>query len=380
MPNFIEAMPLEQLPSGASTMVKELQQKRIGAAKPHYFDHPIRDLAVLLAVLDGRDSANSVIATLTPPGQWDAYARMSGIRALLMSGAILPLDSMLSVLDPAIEHTLSQGLYNDRNLDLLVDCLALLPFSNDPARAIARIEEVMAGFQYRPYQFRDLVTAMGHTRSEAAVPFLLNLARGQGGVQNVEDTWIETLGRLNVPAARAALLSFIDPQLPPVGVNFIFDFHTSESFAAFVGEWARHDAALEQRLVALSEGTLTPTQRKLLSAVYRELGRNEMMVAGANLLQGTMSPYDHGRGRETQFLERRRYGRSGSFVLVPRNAEWARAELFQAVLNDPNRRQAAFSILGQVEVWRIEHGRPPGEPRHPMIESGEPWPPLSFMR
>jgi hypothetical protein len=24
----------------------------------------------------------------------------------------------------------------------------------------------------------------------------------------------------------------------------------------------------------------------------------------------------------------------------------------------------------------MEYGRPLGEPRHPMIESGEPWPPL----
>jgi hypothetical protein len=50
------------------------------------------------------------------------------------------------------------------------------------------------------------------------------------------------------------------------------------------------------------------------------------------------------------------------------------------VLNDPTRRQAAVSILGQVEVWRVEHGRPTGEPRHPMIESDVPWPPLSFMQ
>jgi hypothetical protein len=93
-----------------------------------------------------------------------------------------------------------------------------------------------------------------------------------------------------------------------------------------------------------------------------------------------MSPFGSDRGFETQFLERQPHGRSGAFVLVPRNAEKARAELFQAVLNDPSRRASAFSILGQVEVWRIEYGRPIGEPRHPMIESGETWPPLSFLQ
>jgi hypothetical protein len=273
---------------------------------------------------------------------------------------------------------LSQGLYNDQNLSLLVDCLELLPFSDDPARAIMRIEDVMGRFQYRPYQFRDLVTAMGHTRSEAAVPFLLNLARGQGGLQNVEDEWIMALGRLNVAAARDVLLGFIDPQLTFVGVNINFDYHKTHSFAAVVGEWLRHDPALRQRLISLCEEPLTPTQKRLLTAVYHELDGADTVLEGVNLLQGTMWPFGREQGLETQFLERRAYCRSGSFVLAPRNAERARAELFQMVLNDPTRRQAAFSILGQVEVWRIEHGRPTAEPRHPMIESGVSWPPLSF--
>jgi hypothetical protein len=56
------------------------------------------------------------------------------------------------------------------------------------------------------------------------------------------------------------------------------------------------------------------------------------------------------------------------------------AKLFEMVLNDPHRRRAAFAILGQVEVWRIEHGRPNREPRHPMIESGEAWPPIAFLK
>jgi len=314
-----------------------------------------------------------------PPGQWDAYPRMNGIRALLVSGAILSLDSMLAVLDPAIEHTLSQGLYNDQNLSLLVDCLGLLPFGDQPIRAIARIEEVMGRFQYRPYQFRDLVTAMGQTRSEAAVPFLLNLARGRGGLQNMEDEWIKALGRLNVPAARDALLGFIDPQFSLVGVNINFDYDNTESFASIVGKWLRADPPLRQRLMDLSEDCLTATQKRLLAAIYHEFDGAETILAGVNLLRGTMWPFGRERGLETQFLERRDYGSSGSFVLVPRNAERARVELFRMVLNDHTRRQAAFSMLGQVELWRLQHGRPTGEPRHPMIGSGVPWPPLSFM-
>jgi hypothetical protein len=360
--------------------LSELKEESGSATYPQHHSIRIKDLAVLLAALDGPESATLVIETLAPPGHFDSYPRMNGIRALVQSGATIPLESMLAVLEPAIEHTLSEGLYNDQNLSLLVNCLELLPFSNEPARAITRIETVMARFQYRPYQFRDLVTAMGYTRSEAAVPFLLNLARADGGLQNMEDAWIEALGRLNVPAARQVLLSFIDPQIPGVGANIPFDFRNTEKFAAYIGEWARQDSALKQRLISLSETMLTSLQKQLLPTIYRELGSDERMLAGVNFLQGTMSPFGLERGLETLFLERRPYGKSGSFVFVPRNADQARAKLFQMVLNDASRRQAAFSILGQVEVWRIEYGRPTGEPRHPCIESDEPWPPLSVLR
>jgi hypothetical protein len=271
-------------------------------------------------------------------------------------------------------------MYNDRDVSLLVDCLELLPFSDDPVRAISRVSEVVGRFQHRPYLFRDIVAAMGHTRSEAAVPFLLEFARGRSGLQNMGDTWIGALGRLNVPAARNALLSFIDPEIPSVGVHIHFDYLNRQIFTGYVGEWARHDPALRRRLVALSEGPLTPEQRELLAPIYREIDGDELILAGVNLLQGTISSYGDERGPASVFLEHRPHGRSGAFTLVPRDANQVRAALFRAVLNDPIRRAAAISILGQVEVWRIEHGRPIGEPRHPMIECGEPWPPLSLMR
>jgi hypothetical protein len=360
--------------------ISELKEESARAANAEHCNIRLKELAVLVAVLDGRESADFVIEILAPPSQWDAYARMNGIRALLLSGAELTHDRMLSVLDPAIERTLSQGLYNDQNISLLVSCLELLPFSNDSARGIARIDEVMARFKHRPYQFRDLVTALSHTRSEAVVPFLTNFARAEGGLQNMDDTWIEAMGRLDVPAARRVLLSFIDPDIPWVGVNIVFDYRNTERFAGYVAKWARQDPVLKQRLIGFSETILTPMQRQLLPAIYSELGSDDAMLAGVDLLQERMLPYGINGGLETLFLERRPYDSSGSFVFVPRNAEQVRAKLFQMVLNDPSRRRAAYSILGQVEVWRIEHGRPNSEPRHPMIESGEPWPPLPRLR
>jgi NACHT conflict system protein len=46
---------------------------------------------------------------------------------------------------------------------------------------------------------------------------------------------------------------------------------------------------------------------------------------------------------------------------------------------DQTRRRAALSLLGLIDVWRLEFGRPGGEPRHPAFEVGRPWPPLDLL-
>jgi len=52
-----------------------------------------------------------------------------------------------------------------------------------------------------------------------------------------------------------------------------------------------------------------------------------------------------------------------------------RTWLFRMVLEDEKRQKSAFKLLGQIEKWRLDHGRPTGEPRHPDLTSGQPWPP-----
>ena len=44
-------------------------------------------------------------------------------------------------------------------------------------------------------------------------------------------------------------------------------------------------------------------------------------------------------------------------------------------IEDEKRRKSAFMLLGQIEEWRLEHGRPTGEPHHPDLSSGQSWPP-----
>jgi hypothetical protein len=90
---------------------------------------------------------------------------------------------------------------------------------------------------------------------------------------------------------------------------------------------------------------------------------------------GSGVPYDLLRSIENAFLERRPYGtEGGAYTIAPRGSNAVRKKLLEVAQSDPNRKRSAFALLGQIEVWRLEYGRPTDEPRHPAIESGASWP------
>jgi hypothetical protein len=122
--------------------------------------------------------------------------------------------------------------------------------------------------------------------------------------------------------------------------------------------------------------------RLILADVVARLGTGDAMNAGLDLIHDQSDPavpYELLRGLENVFLERRPYGSSGhSYTLEPRSGNQIRSRLFAMVLHDNNRRRSAWALVGQIESWRWEYGRPASEPRHPALDSGRPWPPIEL--
>jgi hypothetical protein len=142
---------------------------------------------------------------------------------------------------------------------------------------------------------------------------------------------------------------------------------------------AEKDQMLKAELVRLANGDLPPTKRMLLAKVFGRFRAEEDLVEGLCVLRddGLGVPYELVRSIEGVFLERRPYGTSGNaYTLWPLGCNAVRKRLFEMVISDPHRKESAFALIGQIEVWRLEHGRPADEPRHPVIESDISWPPL----
>lgn len=364
--------------------ISEIMEDRSRSGDPDSFNGRLKGLASTVAVLDGRESAEFAMEILALPGEWDGWTRADALEALLFSGARLGAEAALRVLNPTIDHIRTRGYHDQQGLYLLGRCLCLLPFLDNPSIGIARIREIVAATRFPRYELREVVTALGHSRCNDALGFLLELATAGGnGLQGIAGEWIDAVAALDTPESKRVLLSFVDPDIGDLGVEQHFEHHDLERLASRIADIARAEAAVRDRLCLVCARQLSPAMRLLLADVVTRLGTRDALVAGLDLIQDHANPpipYELMRGLETVFLERRPYGKTGyTYMLEPRSANEIRSRLFEMVLNDGPRRHSALALLGQIESWRLDYGRPSSEPRHPAFDSGVPWPPIEFI-
>jgi len=360
--------------------ISTIMEERSRSDNPDSFNGRLKELAKRVAVLDGRDSADTVMEIMALPGEWDGWTRVEALEALLFSGARLAADAALSVLNPTIDR-MRNRLWEQQAFSLLRRCLCLLSFLDPPSTGIARIKEVVVATPIPSYELREVVVALGHSRCNDAFGFLLELATGlRNGFKVIAGEWIDALAALDNPESKRVLLSFIDPDIEHVDVERYFEYHDRERLASHITDIARKEPEIKERLYLLCTRELSPAMRLLLGDVIAKLSTSEALQAGLNLIHDGTNPsipFELSPIRENVFLEHRPYGSTGNaHTIRPRSANKIRMRLFEMVLNDNTRRRSAWVLLGQIESWRLEYGRPASEPRHPAFDSGEPWPPI----
>ena len=334
-----------------------------------------KELAKALAAIDGRGSAAAVIDVIATPGQWDEHTCFDAAERLLMAGVVLPATTAFALVDSILERT--EKWMQDSDRYLLRRILALCPFVDDPPAGIAKMRDVLGKRRLWAHELRELVTALGESRSDAAIDLLYELASDAQTFEQSEEDFINAIAALDTPRGRELLLSFVDPDIRAIGLTR--RPHREDVLVARLTELAQRRPEVAARLWELCECDLPEINRHVLSKIMGWLGTPEALVANLNLIADAKpSPVPQGvRDQlESAFVERQPYGQNPNvFTVHARASNELRARLLRMALEDSKRRKSAFLLLGQIEVWRLEYGRPTDEPRHPDLASGQSWPP-----
>ena len=359
--------------------VSSLLEERASSDQPRNYDFRLKDLSIRLASLDSQNSAELVLQVMALPGEWDGYKRCEALDALLFGGAKLPTETSLMVLNPTIEYLCAKGLYNDEQKGALKRCLCLLPFVDTPFIGIARIREVLKATELPAYELREIVTALGFSQCQEALNLLREIATTYGNDLNqMSEEWVNAVATLGGTDSKKILLSFIDPNADELPIRWDDNgFGIEGLLVSRLADLAQAETEIKQRVFQFCDMQLTSKNRHLLSKLIAKLGTVDAILAGLKLIDDNDTeriPFDLWRAIETVFIERRDGKTQNSYTLLSRSSNEVREKLFEMTLQDVRWKRSAFQLLGQIEVWRLEHGRPSTEPRHPDYDSGESWP------
>jgi hypothetical protein len=361
--------------------IERIKVEREAATDKPPFDGRLRILGGTLAALDAKRSAKLVLELMELPGRWDGWTRVGALENLLLSGVSLQLDEVLKILEPTFQDLRPYGMFSDDQARwLFARYLCVMAFVDPPGPGIAKIREFVSGFKFPAYDLGTVVAALGDSRCDDAIDVLMEFAGPDGkGVDALGESWIEAIAALESARSSEILLSFVDPNAKLFSRDFLPDHRYGDLLARLLAERTAKDKVLKGRLVELANGDLPSTKRMLLAKVFAQFSGDVDRVEGLCVIRddGSGISYELLRSLEDAFLERRPYGPgSDAVTLVPRGSNVLRKRLFEMSQTDPLRKHSAIALLGQIEVWRLEHGHPPEEPRHPVIESEVPWPPL----
>jgi len=365
--------------SAIKQRIAVIKEQRSQGDNPDSFDGRLKMLASFISVLDSRGSSDLVMEIMALPGQWDGHTRVEVLEALLFSGTLIKTDEALKVLNPTIEHVIRE-LHDQQSRFLLQRCLCLLPFFDPPSAGIVRIKEIITATQIPVYDLREILNALGNSRCDEALDLLLELSsKYENNLNHIRGEWIDAIAAVDTNRSRKVLMSFVDPEIEGFKEkNWHFDYHESDGLSSHIANIACNDPTVKDRLFLLCTKQLSPRSRMLLANTISKLGTSESIRAGLNLIDDRKSPsipYQLLRGLEDIFLGKRPYGSAGNtYTIESTSANEIRSLLYEMAIGDGTRKRSACVLLGQIESWRLEYGRPDSEPRHPDFDSGKPWP------
>ncbi len=374
LPSLPDEKRRSRYASALTSEIDRLLTERETVTATGGIDFRLSELAKALAAVDGRRSAATVLQVLALPVDWNESRRVDAAERLMVNGVVVPWEVASHLLDSVIVRAERYG-FQDSDKYTLRRILSLAVFTDQPALAMARIGEVAAKPWFAPYDWRELITALGESRSPEAGELLRALAATAHVFEQCADNFVNAFARLDTPLARRCLLGFVDPDVS--GIAVVRMSHHEDLLFIRIADLANRDASIAARLRALSEADLPELHRYHLSKVLARIGTPDAFAANVNLIDDTRRPsIPPGTWEQTHeaFVERRPVG-VNTYTQQGRSLNDARARLFHMISSDPKRSRSAFSLLTEIEVWRLEYGRPTEEPRHPDVRSGQPWPP-----
>ena len=326
------------------------------------------DLAVVALDMPHTSQEHVLQALMNLPVPLTRKRRLMISRTL--AGEIIEADTVFAGYQAFLEEAkLKPWLLDEKQYDL-PEWLELLAFSDRPMRVVEAIDLLEPAYRRQPWMHRRLVAALGHA-TNTGVEVLLALAGKDEGFLDMRE-WSSALFNLGSEKAIIGLLDTVVEKGRPHGNDGVDQYQLSRDLAKAATEQPRlrhllserYDKATRHRAIRILEGALSefPDEETVLTIVKRYISMKRRfdgdLCRVLDHVISTRIPSERWQGAvETQSVPIANLRRC----------------LF-GLIDEKDAGDLVRSCLTYVDEQRDENGRPDGEPRHPDIAAGKPWP------
>ncbi|MGE4096401.1 MAG: hypothetical protein AB7G75_36850, partial [Candidatus Binatia bacterium] len=360
--------------------VEGLLEKHTGSVEERLSPHDCGLVAKALADL-GDAEAIPLIVRLGST-RYCEYAVVEALERLLLKGIQLSAEAAMEVIAPLLKRIKTDPSWFGPHPEWLqVRCLSLLLLCDPATQGIAILRSELPKIDGA--SARDLIQVLRVCGTPEARQFLVELTR---------DT--DFRSRWWYPDLLTALSQYSSPDTTEVLLEELARFskqalgtdeptNLRHALVGALSELAKTDPEMVAHFRQQAQVTNNPRERKLLASILSKDDGSAAVLASCYLLSDEADdpiPYEVQQAVEAAMTDRKPFGDTSSYTLIPKIFNPLRTFLFKLALTDQHRTHSAKCLLLQIENQRLKLGRPRDEPRHPDFDATEdrntPWPTL----
>lgn len=300
------------------------------------------------------------------------HTKLSLFTALARTGELLDSSLILDGVAALLEDAKAKPWLLDENQGTIDRWLLLLPFTDRPEATVEALE-LLHPHTRPPWRLRPLLSALGFAPSDAAENVLLALAQKDSRLLS-EYSWFAALEQRGTLSSLRILLSLICQGIAEKsGVRpDVWTF--GRRLAAGMLAYPEFRVDVYAKLKSDSSPHANAVMEFAVAQAPDEAG--VMLLVESRASSGRAFDALLGEAIEHLVVEQRSSSDwVGAYEQISTPTPSLRKRLFE-IARSPSHpaAQLASACLVHIDKLRDRHGMPSGEPRHPDIEAGAPWP------
>jgi hypothetical protein len=328
-------------------------------------------LGVALAIVALRlphGQRNDVIRRLISIAPRKAY-ESSGydlLLSLVLSGDKIDIADVNAGIDQTLELAKSDwSILNQNDGWQLKVWLRLIPFSSDPIQAIPILLNLVK--THRRHFFQEMIRVCAFAPSDKVEEFLFALAEADARFYDQHE-WRDSVVKLDTASSARRLINLVaDGSLSKR--SSADDWHFTQQLATLVSQ---HPDLRQHIYELLKDGASTPGLWMLARTIAEIPDEEGLMV----LMQCERNGRSFRGWRTLEKVVTEHIpveGYQGAYNVSPIPVTELRRRLI-SMTTDGGATDIAAGWMNDIDEIRDEYGLPEGEPRHPDLASGKPWP------